>query len=214
MSSRRLRLRGVSVALFSLICAERGHEKVSPVVHWARAHAQIQLELGNKSHDLVARHLADAHAARKLEQRARIFIAPVGGELSRLRAGWHRELSTHYKGHFHLRDRLSARGEFRSGLNRLSAHAEWRACKKSRLSAHDSVHSFTRDLSAHCERRSDLRYALSYNSSELKRRDRRIRYRLCRCERRDCVQRRCGSRLRHSRGHHSTCDARCALQIL
>ena len=38
-----------------------------PVVHGPGAHAQVQLEIGNKSSDLVAGRLTEARSARKLE---------------------------------------------------------------------------------------------------------------------------------------------------
>ena len=72
---------------FSFLCAERSHEKVLLVVHRARAHAQIKLEVGNKSSDLVAGQLAEPRSTRKLEQRVGVFVIPVGVKRSRLRPG-------------------------------------------------------------------------------------------------------------------------------
>ena len=47
--------------------AERNHEKVPPIVHGARAHVKIKLEVGNKSSDLFSGQLAEARSARQLE---------------------------------------------------------------------------------------------------------------------------------------------------
>ena len=151
------------------------------MVHRARAHAEIQLEIGNKSSDLVAGRLAETRPTRELEQRVGIFLVSVGGERFRLRPGWRGELSADSERRSHLRDWLSA-CELRSDLNRLSAHTERR--------------SGLRKVSV-CELRSDLRCRLHGSSLGLKRRG--------------CVQRRCGARWQRSRHHHSTRDARCAL---
>ena len=142
----------------SLLCAERGHEKVSPVVHWARAHVQIQLEVGNKSFDLVARRLAETRATQQLEQRACIFLVLVGSELGRLRAGWNRWLSAHGERRSDLRCGWSAHGELRSGSNDgLSARRELRSGLSNRLSAHARVRSsLLVRLSAHSRKRSGL----------------------------------------------------------
>ena len=107
---------------------------------------------------------------------------------------------------------MSAHTERRSGLRRVSAHTERRSElrgvsahteRRSELrgvSAHTERRSDLRRVSAHTERRSDLRRMLLGSSLELKRRG--------------YEQRRCGARLRRSRHHQCTCDARCSLQIL
>ena len=62
------RLSQVRAAHFlSFLGAKRSHEKVAPVVLGPGAHAQVQLEIGNKSSDLVAGRLTEARSARELE---------------------------------------------------------------------------------------------------------------------------------------------------
>ena len=51
----------------SLLRAERDYKKIPPVVHRARANAQIKLKVGNKSSDLVAGQLAKARFSRQFE---------------------------------------------------------------------------------------------------------------------------------------------------
>ena len=128
--------------------------KYPPVVHRARAHAQVKFEVGNKSSDLVSGRFAEARATRDLEQRVCIFLVPVDGERSRLRPGWRSELSADSERRSHLRDWLSACDVLRSGLNRLSAHTERRSGLR-RVSACE-LRSDLRGLSAHTERRSGL----------------------------------------------------------
>ena len=96
-------------------------------------------------------------------------------------------------------NRLSAHTERRFGLRRVSAHTERRSDLR-RVSAYTKRRSDLRRVSAHTKRRSDLRRRLRASSLKLKRRG--------------YEQRRCGARLLRSRQHHSTCDARCSLQIL
>ena len=50
----------------SFFRAERNHEKVPSVVHRARAHAEVNFGVGNKSFDLVAGRLAEARTTREL----------------------------------------------------------------------------------------------------------------------------------------------------
>ena len=193
--------------ILSLVRAERGHEKVPQVVHRARAHAQIKLEIGNKSSDIVAGRLAEARATRELEQRVCVFFVPIGGERFRLRFGWRRELNADSVRRSYLRDWLSAcdvlrfglRGvtacELRFDLNRLSANTKRRSGLR-KFSANTKRRPDLRGMSA-CELRSDVRCRLHGSSLKLKRRG--------------SVQRRCGARLQRSRHSHSTRDARCAL---
>ena len=136
--------------------AERSHQKVPPVVHRARAHAQIKFEVGNKSSDLVAGRLAEARTTREPKQRVCVLFVLVGGERSRLRPGWRRELSADSERRFHLRDWLSACDVLRSGLRRVSAHTERRFGLRE-LCAHTERRSGLRRVSAHTERRSGLR---------------------------------------------------------
>ena len=148
--------------------AERSYQKVPPVVHLARAHAQIKFEVGFKSSDLVAGRLAETRVTREFEQRVCICFIPVGGERFKLRPGWRRELSAHSERRFHLRDWLSAcdvlrsgmRGvsacELRSDLNKLSANTE-RLFGLRSVSAHTERRSGLRCVSAHTQRRSGLR---------------------------------------------------------
>ncbi len=77
------------------LCAKRSHEKVAPSVHRATAHTQVQLEVGNKSLDLVAGRLAKTRARRQLEKRIRVIVVLVDGELRQLRPDWQRGLSAH-----------------------------------------------------------------------------------------------------------------------
>ena len=111
-------------------------------------------EVGNKSSDLVASRLAETRVTRELEQCVSVFFLSVGGERSRLRSDWHRELSADSERRSHLRDWLSACDVLRSGLNRLRAHTERRSGLR-RVSACE-LRSDLRWLSAHTERRSGL----------------------------------------------------------
>ena len=191
--------------------------------------------VGNKFSDIVAGRLAEARATRELKQRVCLFLVLVGGERSRLRPGWRRELSAHSERRSHLRDWLSACGVLRSGLNRLSAHCELRSDLRE-LSVHNERRSDLQRLSAHCELRSDLRRLSAQNErrSDLERLSAHCELRSylrrlsahterrsglkCRLhgsslgqKRRGCVRRRCGARLQRSRDHQYTRHARFAL---
>ena len=143
--------------------AERSHQKVSPVVHRARTHALIYLEVGNKSSYLVAGQLAEPRSTRKLEQRVGVFVIPVVGERSRLRFGWRRELSVDHEQRSELRDerrcdlrKMSAHTERRSELRQVCAHTKRRSGLR-RVSAHTERRSGFRLVNVHTERRSGVR---------------------------------------------------------
>ena len=106
----------LSPDFYCFLRAKRCHEKVPPIMHRACKHTKIELEVNNKSLDLVSCLLDEARSARHLEQRIVIVLVVVGSEHHRLRLDWHRRLSAHSERRTYLPDWPSLYDVLRFGL--------------------------------------------------------------------------------------------------